>query len=68
MDRQSVYSTHTYASNFDDSTDTRIQLQAQLEAFVLGFRLDNNYVYRFVTSRSPLIMIPFDVYTLLEIS
>jgi DNA replication licensing factor MCM5 len=47
MDRQSVYTTHTFRSNFDDSTDTRIQLQEQLEAFILNFRLDNNYVYRF---------------------
>ena len=46
MDRQSVYTTHTYASTFDGSTDTRIQLQTQLESFILGFRLENNYVYR----------------------
>lgn len=49
MDRQSIYTTHTYVSNFEDSTDTRIQLQTQLESFILGFRLDNNYVYRYVS-------------------
>lgn len=47
MDHQSVYTTRTFSSNFDDSTDTRIQLQNQLETFILNFRLDNNYVYRF---------------------
>ena len=47
MDRQSVYTTRTFTSTFDDSTDTRIQLQEQLETFILNFRLDNNYVYRF---------------------
>ncbi|CAH0005100.1 unnamed protein product [Clonostachys byssicola] len=46
MDRQSVYSTRTYNPTFDDATDSRIQLQKELEEFVLGFRLDNNYVYR----------------------
>ncbi|KAF4120462.1 DNA replication licensing factor MCM5 [Geosmithia morbida] len=46
MDSQSIYTARTFASNFDDSSDTRIQLQAQLEAFVLGFRIDNHYIYR----------------------
>jgi DNA replication licensing factor MCM5 len=46
MDRQSVYSTHVYESNFGENTDTRLQVQAQLETFILDFRLDNNFIYR----------------------
>ncbi|KAG6039885.1 hypothetical protein E4U41_001885 [Claviceps citrina] len=46
MDRQSVYSTHVYEPNFGDNGDTRLQLQQQLETFILDFRLDNNFVYR----------------------
>ncbi|GFP55376.1 DNA replication licensing factor mcm5 [Trichoderma asperellum] len=46
MDRQSVYSARVYESNFGDADDTRLQLQSQLETFILDFRLDNNFVYR----------------------
>ncbi|EGR47854.1 hypothetical protein MKX07_001616 [Trichoderma sp. CBMAI-0711] len=46
MDRQSVYSTRVYESNFGDADDTRLQLQSQLETFILDFRIDNNFVYR----------------------
>ncbi|KAL6875327.1 MCM2/3/5 family domain-containing protein [Trichoderma longibrachiatum] len=46
MDRQSVYSTRVYESNFGDAEDTRLQLQSQLETFILDFRIDNNFVYR----------------------
>ncbi len=47
MDRQSVYSTHVYEPTFGENGDTRQQLQTQLETFILDFRLDNNFVYRF---------------------
>lgn len=47
MDRQSVYSARVYESNFGDADDTRLQLQSQLETFILDFRLDNNFVYRY---------------------
>ncbi|KAH7318483.1 DNA replication licensing factor mcm5 [Stachybotrys elegans] len=46
MDRQSVYSTHVYEPSFGGDGDTRLQLQAQLETFILDFRLDNNFIYR----------------------
>ncbi|TFB03851.1 DNA replication licensing factor mcm5 [Trichoderma ghanense] len=46
MDRQSVYSARVYESNFGDADDTRLQLQSQLETFILDFRIDNNFVYR----------------------
>lgn len=48
MDRQSVYSTHVYEPSFGENSDTRLQLQTQLETFILDFRLDNNFVYRCV--------------------
>ncbi|KAH7165993.1 MCM2/3/5 family-domain-containing protein [Dactylonectria macrodidyma] len=46
MDRQSVYSAHVFDPTFGDNGDSRLQLQTQLETFILDFRLDNNFVYR----------------------
>ncbi|KAF5657884.1 minichromosome maintenance 5 (cell division control 46) [Fusarium heterosporum] len=46
MDRGSIYSTHVYEPSFGENGDTRLQLQTQLETFILDFRLDNNFVYR----------------------
>ncbi|KAG8665716.1 minichromosome maintenance protein 5 [Fusarium poae] len=46
MDRGSVYSAHVYEPSFGENGDTRLQLQTQLETFILDFRLDNNFVYR----------------------
>lgn len=47
MDRQSVYTAHVFDPSFGDNGDSRLQLQTQLETFILDFRLDNNFVYRF---------------------
>ncbi len=46
MDRQSVYTTHVFEPNYEQGEDTNLQLQAQLEQFILGFRLDKKFVYR----------------------
>ncbi|KAF9767961.1 minichromosome maintenance protein 5 [Fusarium sp. DS 682] len=46
MDRGSIYSAHVYEPSFGENGDTRMQLQTQLETFILDFRLDNNFVYR----------------------
>ncbi|KAF4465560.1 DNA replication licensing factor mcm5 [Fusarium albosuccineum] len=46
MDRGSVFSAHIYNGNFSENGDTRLQVQTQLETFILDFRLDNNFVYR----------------------
>ncbi|KAL6925019.1 hypothetical protein ACHAPO_001972 [Fusarium lateritium] len=46
MDRGSVYSAHVFEPSFGENGDTRLQLQTQLETFILDFRLDNNFVYR----------------------
>ncbi|KAH7008295.1 MCM2/3/5 family-domain-containing protein [Ilyonectria destructans] len=46
MDRQSVYSAQVFDPSFGENGDTRLQLQTQLETFILDFRLDNNFVYR----------------------
>ncbi|KHO01468.1 DNA replication licensing factor mcm5 [Metarhizium album ARSEF 1941] len=46
MDRQSVYSAHVFEPSYGENGDTRLQLQQQLETFILDFRLDNNFVYR----------------------
>lgn len=50
MDTQSVYSTHVYEPSVAETGDTRQQIQTQLETFVLDFRLDNHFVYRYVTA------------------
>ena len=41
-----MYSTHVYDPSFAQGEDTNLQVQAQLEAFILDFRLDNVFVYR----------------------
>jgi DNA replication licensing factor MCM5 len=47
MDRQSVYTTHVFTPTFGEQGDsTRLQLQEQLETFILDFRLDNMFIYR----------------------
>lgn len=47
MDQQSVYSLNVLAPEIDASEDTRTQIQAQLRAFILEFRLDNAFIYRY---------------------
>lgn len=49
MDRQSVYTTHVFEPNYEQGEDTNLQIQAQLEQFILDFRLENQFIYRFVT-------------------
>lgn len=46
MDTQSVYTTRTYNPTYQESGDTRLQLRTDLEEFILGFRIDNRYIYR----------------------
>lgn len=41
-----MYSSHVYEPSFGQNEDTRIQIQNQLETFILEFRHDNDYVYR----------------------
>jgi hypothetical protein len=45
MDRQSVFSLSVLPPEYDNE-DTRGQIQAQLEQFILQFRLDNAFIYR----------------------
>lgn len=47
MDRQSVYSLSVLAPDPDASEDSRTQTQAQLREFILEFRLDNAFIYRY---------------------
>jgi len=46
MDRRSAYTLSVLAPDFDNSDDTRGQVQNQLEQFILQFRLDNVFIYR----------------------
>jgi DNA replication licensing factor MCM5 len=57
MDRGSIYSTHVYEPSFGENGDTRLQLQTQLETFILDFRLDNNFVYRYARVFMPLTLL-----------
>jgi DNA replication licensing factor MCM5 len=57
MDRQSVFSTRLFPSTFGENEDSNLQVRAQLESFILDFRLDNVYVYRLVySSRTTLYL------------
>ena len=49
MDHQSVFSARTYAgaaSSYVPEEDSNQHIRAQLEAFILDFRLDNSFLYR----------------------
>ncbi|KAF4636206.1 hypothetical protein G7Y89_g1869 [Cudoniella acicularis] len=46
MDRQSVFSLSVLPPDYEGTEDTRGQIQAQLEQFILQFRLDNAFIYR----------------------
>jgi len=50
MDRGSVYTTHVYEPSVGQTTDTNLQVEIQLETFILDFRLDNKFVYRYVVA------------------
>jgi hypothetical protein len=52
MDRQSVYSLSVLPPDYENNDDTRGQVQAQLEQFILQFRLDNAFVYRYALYHS----------------
>lgn len=49
MDRQSVYSLSVLAPDPDASEDSRSQTQAHLREFILEFRLDNAFIYRYAS-------------------
>ena len=48
MDRQSVYSLSVLAPDYGENEDSRGQIQAQLQNFILEFQLGNVFIYRFV--------------------
>lgn len=47
MDRQPAYSLSVLAPDPDASEDSRSQIQNQLRDFILEFRLDNAFIYRY---------------------
>lgn len=47
MDVQSVYSLSVLRPDYDD-TDSRQRVQSELEVFILQFRLDNAFIYRYI--------------------
>jgi hypothetical protein len=47
MDRQSAFSVHAYSTNFEQGEDSNVQVQEQLLQFILDFRLENKFVYRY---------------------
>lgn len=46
MDRQSVYSLNVLPPDYGDNEDTRTQVLAQLQNFILEFQLGNVFIYR----------------------
>lgn len=51
MDQRSVYSLSVLSSDPDASEDSRSQTQAYLREFILEFRLDNAFIYRYAKVR-----------------
>ena len=49
MDRQSVYSLSVLPPDFDATQNSRLHTQGQLREFILEFRIDNAFIYRFTT-------------------
>ena len=47
MDRQPVYSLSVLAPDQDAHDESRSQIQSQLRDFILEFRLDNAFIYRY---------------------
>ena len=47
MDQQSVYSLSVLEGDPDASEDSRTQIQGHLRDFILEFRLDNAFIYRY---------------------
>lgn len=47
MDRQPVYSLSVLAPDQDANEESRSQIQSQLRDFILEFRLDNAFIYRY---------------------
>ena len=51
MDRRSIYSRSVLAPDPDASEDSRSQVQAYLREFILEFRLDNAFIYRYAVQQ-----------------
>ena len=49
MDRQSVFSLSVLPPDVDATQNSRSQIQSQLREFILEFRLDNAFIYRFAS-------------------
>lgn len=52
MDRGTVSTLHVFPQ--EETEETNLQVQKQLEIFILEFRLDNVFVYRYVAGASGL--------------
>ena len=46
MDRQSAFSVSVFGNRDGPNEDSRSQIQEQLVNFILGFRIDNKFIYR----------------------
>jgi DNA replication licensing factor MCM5 len=49
MDRRSVFSSRLYDPTYPGAEDSSTAVRALLEQFILEFRLDNSFIYRFVS-------------------
>jgi hypothetical protein len=48
MDTRSAYALSVLAPDFDDEQNSRTQIQNQFREFILEFRLNSAFIYRFV--------------------
>jgi hypothetical protein len=54
MDYRSAYSVSVYPDR-DVAEDSNVAVLAQLEDFVMRFRLDNKFIYRFVALAQAIV-------------
>ena len=52
MDIQRSYSLSVLAPDPEARDNSRVQVQSELRDFILEFRLDNTFIYRFVSTQS----------------
>ena len=54
MDQRSVFSSRLFDPSFAGAEDSSTAVRAALEQFILEFRLDNSFIYRFASLDLPV--------------
>lgn len=58
MDTQRPYSLSVLAPDPEDREDSLVQIQSRLRDFILDFRLDNAFVYRYAYDLRVYVLTP----------